>query len=53
MGGLVAHGRTKGLDHAAGAHQEGKGMKVMLAMKTHGQVTGHIDLQGHIVPFSG
>src|SRR5437667_3917216 len=28
-------------------------MKVMLAMKTHGQVAGHIDPQGHIVPLAG
>ena len=27
-------------------------MKVMLAMKTHGQVAGHIDPQGHIVPLA-
>jgi hypothetical protein len=25
-------------------------MKVMLAMKTHGQVASHIDPQGHVVP---
>src|SRR2546429_213870 len=28
-------------------------MKVMLAMKTHGQVAGHIDPQGHIVALAG
>ncbi len=53
MGGLVTHGRTKSLDHAAGTYQEGKGMKVILAVKTHRQIAGDIDPQGHIVPLTG
>jgi len=53
MGGLVAHRGAKSFDHAAGAHQEGKGMEVMLAVKTHGQVARQIDPQGHIMPLAG
>src|SRR5258708_31585558 len=38
MDGLMAHRRTKRLNHPARAHQVGKRMEMMLAVKTHRQI---------------
>ena len=45
----MTHGWTERLAQAAQTDQEGKGIEVMLTVKTHRQVAGDIDPQGHIV----
>src|ERR1700730_14103574 len=49
MRDLVAHVRTEGFEQAPRAHQIGKLIEVMLAVKPHGQVASDVHPQGHVV----
>src|SRR3990167_5782429 len=49
---LQSHGGDEGIDHPARTHYVGKGMELMDPLKAHGNVTGYIHPQRHIVLFT-